>query len=209
MTDCPNAEIRDQLPDLLHGHLDEVARTVVVAHVASCGDCHEELELLRTVLGMVEAQTPNVDIAAIVRALPSPPKAVVVLDQPATVAATRDRSVVPIATRRRVWSDWRVAAAVTLLVAGGSSAMLLKRSPARVTIDAPVVAIAPTNSPAGNVSDSSPTVSPAKSGSSSAQLTAAATTLLNKIDNLPAVPVTEPEPVSLHITSQSSTGGGA
>jgi hypothetical protein len=31
--------------------------------------------------------------------------------------------------------------------------------------------------------------------------------LLNKIDNLPAVPVTEPEPVSLHVNSQSSSEG--
>ena len=53
MNDCPNAEIRDQLPDLLHDRLDASARAAVTAHVASCVDCRDELELLRGVHGML------------------------------------------------------------------------------------------------------------------------------------------------------------
>ena len=49
MNDCTNAEIRDQLPDLLHDRLTVSVRDVVVAHVADCADCREELELLRGV----------------------------------------------------------------------------------------------------------------------------------------------------------------
>ena len=37
MNDCPNAEIRDRLPDLLHDRLDPSARAAVTAHVATCG----------------------------------------------------------------------------------------------------------------------------------------------------------------------------
>ena len=32
MTDCPNAEIRDLLPDLVHGRLDAAARADVERH---------------------------------------------------------------------------------------------------------------------------------------------------------------------------------
>ncbi|PYP60840.1 MAG: hypothetical protein DMD26_18920, partial [Gemmatimonadetes bacterium] len=47
MTDCPNAEMRDRLPDLLHERLDASARAVVMAHVADCDDCRAELVVLR------------------------------------------------------------------------------------------------------------------------------------------------------------------
>ena len=104
MNDCPNAEIRDQLPDLLHERLDPSARAAVTAHVAACGDCRDELELLRGIHGMLIERAPRIDVAAVVAALPKP-------------AAREIRAARP----RRTWADWRVAAAVTLLVAGGSS----------------------------------------------------------------------------------------
>src|SRR5689334_8858442 len=111
MNDCTNAEIRDQLPDLLHERLDDGARAVVMAHVADCIDCRDELRLLGDVRAAIEARAPRVDVAYVIGALPKPPRG----------EATR------IASRRRVWTDWRVAAAVTLLVAGGSSVALLGR----------------------------------------------------------------------------------
>src|ERR1051325_6664340 len=104
MNDCMNAEIRDQLPDLLHERLDASARAVVQAHVDGCVDCRDELQLLRNVQEMLLRQPPRVDVAYVVGALPK--------------AASRSIRLEP---RRRVWSDWRIAAAVTLLVAGRGS----------------------------------------------------------------------------------------
>ena len=42
MNDCPNAEMRDLLPDLLHERLDASPRAVVSAHVGACEDCRAE-----------------------------------------------------------------------------------------------------------------------------------------------------------------------
>src|SRR4051812_47853473 len=109
MNDCSNAEIRDRLPDLLHDHLDASARAVVVAHIAECVDCRDELALLQSVQKTLMARTPRVDIAYVVGALPK---------APAPRAQIQPTRVLP---GRRRWTDWRVAAAVTVLIAGGSS----------------------------------------------------------------------------------------
>jgi anti-sigma factor RsiW len=106
MSDCPNAEVRDLLPDLVHDRLDARTRAQVVAHVDGCADCRAELALLRSMRGALEHGTPRVDVHRIVASLPSP----------ATAGTRRPR---------RVWSDWRVAAAVTFLVAGGTSVALI------------------------------------------------------------------------------------
>ena len=59
--------------------------------------------------GMLIARAPRIDVASVVAALPKP-------------RAREIRTVRP----RRTWADWRVAAAVTLLVAGGSSVALYR-----------------------------------------------------------------------------------
>ena len=66
MNDCQNAEMRDQLPDLLHDRLDAAARAMLTAHVASCTDCREELALLRVAYGTLIKATPRVDLNFIV-----------------------------------------------------------------------------------------------------------------------------------------------
>src|SRR5471032_794900 len=111
MTDCPNAEIRDRLPDLLHERLDESVRTAVMAHVADCADCREELELLRGVRSALLARTPRVNVSQIVAALPKP-----------------SARAVPAAARRARRIDWRIAATVTFLAVGGSSVAVLNRT---------------------------------------------------------------------------------
>jgi len=74
MNDCQNAEMRDQLPDLLNERLDGSARAVVMAHVAACADCRDELELLRVARGTLLKATPRVDLtsAASIRRLDTP-----------------------------------------------------------------------------------------------------------------------------------------
>ncbi len=102
MNDCPNANVRDLLPDLLHDRLDAAVRVSVEAHVAECADCATELALLARLRSATG--TPTVDVASIVAALP----------------AYR-------AQLRRSWVGWRAAAAITLIVAGASAVAVRQR----------------------------------------------------------------------------------
>jgi anti-sigma factor RsiW len=103
MNDCANDQIRDLLPDLLHERLGSTERAAVEAHVASCADCRDELSLLRELRGSVRGG-PALDAAAIASAIP--------------------RYAVPV---RRSTSTWRIAAAITLVAAGGASLALAAR----------------------------------------------------------------------------------
>jgi len=104
MTDCPNGDIRDLLPDLLNGTLAPDQRAEVEAHLLTCEDCQEEMELLRGMRrSMHRVSAPPV--ADIVRALP----------------AYR-------APVRRVGNGWRIAAAVALLAGGGTSVVIARHA---------------------------------------------------------------------------------
>jgi len=206
MNDCSNAEIRDQLPDLLHERLDATVRAVVIAHVSGCVDCRDELELLRSIHKTLIAQTPRVDIAYVVGALPKAPA------QP----AYRPRSQ----PSRRRWSDWRVAAAVTVLIAGGSSLAVLRRAPSAGDTPAQITDSTPARSVGPVASESGSTAAVKATPSNSNLQTPLATTeepedgvdgrfgglsdeqmqaLLGDIEKLQAVPVTEPEPVTIRV----------
>ena len=68
MNDCRNIEIREVLPELVHGTLPEIERARVQQHLASCDDCSAELAIIRAVRG--GAVGPSVDVARIVAAIP-------------------------------------------------------------------------------------------------------------------------------------------
>jgi hypothetical protein len=240
MNDCPNAVIRDQLPDLLHERVDASARGAVMAHVDGCVDCREELDVLRSVHAMLVSRSPRVDVASIVAALPQPPVAQPQVIEP-QVAQAKVVAIRP-AARRRVWSDWRVAAAVVLFVAGGSSVVLLRQTQAPSPSDILSEVTLPPASAAAPVSpDSTPATVKANTASTSvaasrqttpAETVASATTaqgsaeigvsghladldegqlkaLLNDIDHIEAVPITDPEPVVIKIDSRvPATGRG-
>lgn len=217
MNDCIRADIRDQLPDLLHERLDASARAAVMAHLEACTDCRDELRLLGEMRAMLDGRAPRVDLNYVIEALPKPP-------------APRAH----VGGRRHVWADWRVAAAVTLIVAGGSSVALLSRdhgraqapiappavtsvavtpaAPARVDSPTTIQAVAPSKtSVATEVATTTPPADAAPSAAEAAtdgnlsnlsqsQLKA----LLQDIDNLKAVPVAEPEPVSLRVNARTT-----
>lgn len=105
MNDCANADVRDLLPDLLHGRLSGSVRASVEAHVAGCADCLDEVALLRDVRGSLGV-TPAVDLRAIRAAIP----------------AYRTSA-------RPAWAGWRAAAAIAVLVAGGASVAVISRGP--------------------------------------------------------------------------------
>ena len=214
MNDCQNAEMRDQLPDLLNERLDGSARAVVMAHVAACADCRDELELLRVARGTLLKATPRVDLNFIVEALPK----------------TAPRARIAPSTRRPMWADWRIAAAAVLLIAGGSSYSLLGRHGgiamrdslvAQVTqpvTDTPAAKMPPADSastalaqspqPGTVIADGTPETSESSGlgGShlgdlSEKQLKA----LLTEIDQLQPTPLTEPVPVTIRVDTKGTT----
>jgi anti-sigma factor RsiW len=103
MIECSNGEIRDQLPDFIHGRLRASDREAVAAHVTICVACTREVALLRELRGAL-AVAPAVDLARIVAALPRP------------------RAVGRAAPRFRV--EWRIAAAVAAVAVGVASLTL-------------------------------------------------------------------------------------
>ena len=140
MRDCPNAEMRDQLPAYVHGRLDASARVAVEAHLATCADCAEEVELLRSLRSALGAKLPVVDAQRIVAALPKPG------------AATRSGV-------RWTASRWR-AAAVLLIMAGASSLVVIRTATDRTPDTGRTPAVAATAdafSFAGGIGDLSET----------------------------------------------------
>lgn len=112
MRDCANGELRDLLPDWVHGRLDADRARQVATHVACCSDCVEEVALLRDLAASLTAAAPRVDIAAIVAALPKPPRA-------------RPRVI-----ELRWYQRTQVrAAAVLLFMAGATTMAVINRTP--------------------------------------------------------------------------------
>ena len=203
MTDCPNAQMRDRLPDVLHARLDESALAAVMAHVGECADCRAELALLRAMrVSLVSGAA--VDSAAIARAV-----------------VTRTITVPPAAAGGWRWSDWRLAAAIAVLAVGGASfaAFHAKGAPNDRPLDTVHVAVG-TEPPAPSVTPAPSAAAPgvprrveeaAKAAPTArAELVAAGDvadlsdsdlrTLLGDLDTIEAVPPTEPEPVTVRVS---------
>ena len=118
MTDCPNGDIRDLLPDLVNDRLAPDQRAEVEAHLGSCDTCREELALLRGMRRSMH-RAPAGAVADIVGALP----------------AYR-------APAARLGKGWRIAAAL-LLIAGGGTSIVVARNERILGGDSAQVAIAP------------------------------------------------------------------
>jgi anti-sigma factor RsiW len=104
MTDCPNGLMRDLLPQYALGVLGEEDAARVAAHVAECDACRAELVLLARARTSFALAAPRMDVAAIVSALPSAPRA--------------GRVAAPAWMRRHVW-QYATAAGLLLAVGGG------------------------------------------------------------------------------------------
>lgn len=73
MRDCTNIEMRERLPELIHGKLNDSERIEVEAHLAGCEDCTAEMELMRGIISSQKLYTSSIDdahISDIVSALP-------------------------------------------------------------------------------------------------------------------------------------------
>ncbi len=110
MNDCTDNDIREMLPDLLHGALDADAMERAETHLASCKECRVELQVLRTVKSAA-VFAPAIDIDQVVRRIP--PYSQIV---PAVEAPARSRLV-----------SWLVAATVAVAVVGVGSMLVTKQ----------------------------------------------------------------------------------
>ena len=179
MTDCPNAEMRDRLPDLLHERLETSVRAAVLAHIDECDDCRAEMVLLREARIVLSPEMRVVDVVAISR-----------------VVIEKTRTPVKAAVHRSRWMDWRIAASIAV-TATPSAAPNGARPETLVTAPMPR-------------SETSATVS-----SASAELSAAAPVgdlsesdlraLLRDLDQIDAVPPTEPEQVNVRVSLPGSS----
>jgi hypothetical protein len=201
MTDCPNAEMRDRLPDLLHERLEASARAAVIVHVDGCADCRAELALLRRMRVSLSSGIVAIDSAAIVRTV---------------VMRTAGNRVAPI--HRGRWTDWRPAAAIAVLAIGGASFAALygthvhSRSrvaqtpltavmpPVATVTASPVPATPPTPGPAIQTETPKPLAELAAAGDVGDLSESELRTLLGDLDTIEAVPPTEPEPVTVRVT---------
>jgi len=114
MTDCPRADVRDLLPDLLHDTLDVASRAEVERHLTTCASCTQELELLRSLRSAL-SDAPAVDVTRI------------------AAAVHAARTMAPVAGHERRgatdWRhDWRVAAAILLVALGAGGYALAHAS---------------------------------------------------------------------------------
>lgn len=125
MNRCTELDIQEMLPDLLHGKLDARGTARVEAHVASCEECREDLEVLRTVKSAA-VFVPAIDAERVVRQI-GPYRTMI----PPREVPARSRA-----------AAWLVAASLVLVVASGGSVLLMQQNrsdrPTRETIDSRV-----------------------------------------------------------------------
>src|SRR6476619_5571250 len=161
MDKCVSAEMRDALPDFVHGKLDATRMADVRAHIANCAECAAEVELLNHVISSA-ALTPAMDVARIAGALPLPTRHGFLLHRGSGVATEPEsKSISPASsTRHRTWASpfVRIAAVAAIVTAGGLSLLVgrdVLRPEAQVGQTAPVapsvVAVTPTPAPAAPI----------------------------------------------------------
>jgi anti-sigma factor RsiW len=208
MSDCMNAEVRDALPDLMHGRLSDLNTATMTAHVETCADCREELRLLEEIRASAPI-APRIDVSRIVAALPAPMPA----------AADQLVASAPARARRSSSTLWKLTAAAALLVTGSLTFATARRQatadPVAATSVAAPVASAPAMSPAITQVAIAPVASAAiVPGSQTSQIKPAGLSLtggvqdlsddqleslVKGLDNVEALPSGEPEPVTISV----------
>jgi hypothetical protein len=209
MNDCMNAEVRDALPDLMHGRLSDLDKVTMRAHVETCADCRAELALLQEVRASAPI-APRIDVARIVAALPAPMPS----------AADQLVASAPGTTRRTSSMMWKMTAVAALLVTGSltfatarrtavapatmaSTAVAAQSSASRVAAPVAATVAVGSSAPAKVVAAAG---SPVKS-SVGLSLTGGVQdlsddqleSLVNGLDNVEAMPSGEPEAITISV----------
>ena len=195
MNKCSDSNIQEMLPDLLHDALPANARELVEAHLATCDECREDVEVLRTVK-TAAVFAPQIDVARVVRQIP-PYRAIV----PVTERPASTRMV-----------SWLVAAALAVVVIGGGSLVLMRPNGGNVQSSVVSTQLPPTPTPAGSTSVAPGTpngrtsLKPAVATASYPRALALAANvddlsdgdlvqLMNEMSRFDALPASEPDPV--------------
>ena len=112
MTNCAKIDVRERLPELVHGQLSPAEAATVTSHIAECAACASELELLRLVMASA-APAPAISVEKIVAALPSPTPAA-----PAKGAIlSRKRRLIPLSARAfQIAAGFALAASVLFVI---------------------------------------------------------------------------------------------
>ncbi|HTA75377.1 MAG TPA: zf-HC2 domain-containing protein [Gemmatimonadaceae bacterium] len=173
MRECQE-EIKDLFPDHVTGRLSPSDAARVTAHVEACPTCAAELAVVRAAHAAFTSFTaPAVDIARIVAALPTPPSKVIELK--------------PLIQRRsRRFTSWRIAATIATIAVSGVSIGVLQG----VLRDKPPAVKRVVLKPADAAEASGLTVGGNLNDLSEKEMQ----TLLDKLDELDAVPSAEPQP---------------
>jgi Putative zinc-finger len=214
MRDCADGEMRDLLPEYVHGTLASAEHERVASHLESCEECAAEAELIRRATRAYPA--PAVDLRRIVKSLPVAPRRV-------------------HSGRWLVRREWKVAAGIGVVVIGGALASSLWLRPAapasseHVPARVATLAAAPHSAPApsaGRAAPPAPTAPrPAEAERTHATSPAGTSisfggglgdltdeqldTLLGEIDALDALPSAEPETHLTPIVPPGEGGHGA
>jgi anti-sigma factor RsiW len=170
MRECQDERTRDLLPEYAAGRLDAAVASEVAAHLAACASCAAELAVVRA--AHIAFPAPRIDVAKIVAALPKP--------------------VIPLAPRiekrsKRVIS-WRIAATIATIAVGGVSVAMLQ---SLLTDNKPPHVRQVSQKPA----EAAPEASGLSVGGNLNDLSEQEMqTLLDKLDEMDAVPSAEPQP---------------
>jgi hypothetical protein len=135
MNKCTDSNIQEMLPDLLQGTLPADARERVEAHLATCDECREDVEVLRTVK-TAAVFAPQIDVDRVVRQIPPYRPIVPVTERPATTRMV----------------SWLVAAALAVVVIGGGSLVLIRPNAGNVRSTVASTQLPPTPTPSESMS---------------------------------------------------------
>ena len=128
MTECRTPEMQDLLPDYVSASLDATAAALVEQHLSICDPCRDDIAVLR-VARAARPKAAAVDIARIVANLPRPTPALQLVRTATGTATDVARGTASTASRRR-WSAsvWQVAAAIGVMIVGGTSLIVSRNS---------------------------------------------------------------------------------
>ena len=136
MTECRIPEMQDLLPDYVSASMDATAAALVEQHLSICDPCRDDIALLRLARAVRPRAVP-VHIGHIVTSLPRPTPALRLVgssNDTSPSAATTVTATTASRPRRR-WSAsvWQVAAAVGVMIVGGTSLIVSRNSPISLT----------------------------------------------------------------------------
>ena len=133
MTECRTPEMQDLLPDYVSASLNATAVALVEQHLSICDPCRDDIAVLRLARA-VRARAVPVDIGRIVAGLPRPtPTLRLVRSSTDTSRVARSTSGGVRPRRLRSASVWQVAAAVGVMIVGGTSLLVSRNSPMSLT----------------------------------------------------------------------------